>query len=103
MGTGSLRHLVSWYRAWLILSQKLASGFFLLCIIHVPVGVAFPWRRCGFSSAADMLKCMSDTCRFEYSPKDSEYRLYGIGTREMFMPSWVVEAQSKHFGLGEFR
>lgn len=42
-----------------------------------------------------MLQCMEDVVRFQYSPKDGEYRLYGIGTSAMFMPSWVVKAQGE--------
>ena len=49
--------------------------------------------KLGYGTAKDLLAAMPDTVRFEYSEKDADYRLYGIGTKEMFMPSWVVKAQ----------
>ena len=64
-------------------------------------GSAFPWRRCGFSSAVAMLEGMPDVVRFQYSPKDGDYRLYGKGTKDMYMPSWVVKAQGKGERVGQ--
>ena len=68
--------------------EVLAVYMFLVC-----VGVVFPWKKCGFPSAVCMLEHMPDAVRFQYSPMDGEYRLYGIGTKDMYMPSWVVKAQ----------
>ena len=47
-----------------------------------------------------MLEHMPDVVRFQYCPMDGDYRLYGIGTKDMFMPSWVVKAQGKMGGGG---
>lgn len=57
--------------------------------------MVFPWKKCGFPSAVVMLEHMPDVVRFQYSPMDGDYRLYGIGTKDMFMPSWVVKAQGR--------
>ncbi len=56
-------------------------------------GVAFPWKKCGFPSPVLMLEHMPEVVRFQYNPSYGEYRLFGIGTKDMFMPSWVVKAQ----------
>lgn len=81
------------------------SFLHLVCLsvcLYVPVfitGSVFPWKKCGFHSAIALLERMSDVVRFQYSPKDGEYRLYGIGTSDMFMPSWVVRAQSCKYSI----
>ena len=54
--------------------------------------MAFPWKQCGFPNAVAMLRQMPDVVTFQYSP-DGDYKLYGKGTSDMFMPSWVVKAQ----------
>ena len=40
-----------------------------------------------------MLHAMPKAVRFHFSNTEAECRLYGIGSSEMFMPSWVVKAQ----------
>ena len=70
--------------------------------MHIPTnslffsGSIFPWRKNGFPSAVAMLQSMPDVVRFQYSEKDGDYRLFGIGSDDMFMPSWVVKAQGKN-------
>jgi len=57
------------------------------------LGSDFPWRKNGFSSLIDMLRAMPEAVRFDPAPYVPECRLYGIGSRDMFMPSWVIKAQ----------
>ena len=64
------------------------------------LGSVFPWKKCGFPSPIALLQSMEDVVRFQYSSRDGDYRLYGMGTSDMFMPSWVVKAQGEGLGYG---
>ena len=57
-------------------------------------GSEFPWKKNRFPSIFGMLQAMPEAVRLQPpSLSEPEWRLYGIGSSDMFMPSWVVKAQ----------
>ncbi len=59
------------------------------------LGSAFPWKQNGYSSAVALLQAIPEAVRFDSHPSEPECKLYGIGSRDMFMPSWVIKAQGE--------
>ena len=45
-----------------------------------------------------MLQAMPEAVHFEYSNKDGDYKLHGVGdSKSFFMPSWVLKTQGENF------
>ena len=41
-----------------------------------------------------LLQAMPDAVHFEYSNKDGDYKLHGVGdSKSFFMPSWILKTQ----------
>ena len=62
----------------------------LTCMLGEP----FPWRRLGYPNMISMLQAMPEAVHFDYSQKDSDYLLRGVGDKNsFFMPSWQQKTQ----------
>ena len=58
------------------------------------VNAQFPWRELGYGCPLDLLQAMDDVVRVEKA-LEGTVTLFGIGSEQMFMPSWVKKAQGK--------
>lgn len=63
------------------------------------VGEEFPWRGLGYQSAVHLLQTMPTVVRFQFSQKDNDYQLFGVGDKHSFMPSWVKKAEGSSVPL----
>ena len=60
----------------------------------IHVGEPFPWRRLGYPNMISLLQAMPEAVHFDYSQKDSDYLLHGVGDKNsFFMPSWQRKTQ----------
>lgn len=81
--------------------RNLLAGSTCIVIIYfvelfICAGESFPWRRLGYSSMISMLQAMPEAVHFEYSNKDGDYKLHGVGdSKSFFMPSWVLKTQGE--------